>query len=126
MKKVCPVCGRNRRLGKYYNNSDRIDGKQDQCKDCQRARNKADKVTDRYRILKRSRDKKWKRDNKNSVKAYNSEYYRKYKDRIMSRRNTESILIIENPDQKKINTTRYSRKKFQDDIVINPQRKTNG
>ena len=44
----------------------------------------------------------------------------------MSRRNTESILIIENPGKKKINTSRYKRKKIIDDIVINPQRKKDG
>jgi hypothetical protein len=124
MKKICPTCGKNRRLDKkYYNNKSRTNGKQVECKDCQRDRNNRLKQTERYKILKRKRDKKWKNENKVKVKKYNSEYYKKYKERIMSRRNTESILIIENGNKKKINTSRPIRKKYPDDIVINPQRK---
>ncbi len=126
MKKICPACGRNRRLGRFYNNRTRPDGKQDQCKECQRKRNQADRKTENYRVLKRKRDQKWKRENRISVQEYNAAYYKKHKERIMSRRNTESIIIIENPDQKKINTSRYKRKKIIDDIVINPQRKRDG
>jgi len=126
MKKICPGCGRNRRLGKYYNNSYQPDGKQIHCKDCQKKRNAAARRTEHYRILKRKRDKDWKKKNKELVKESNRRYYLKHKDRIMSRRNTESIIIIENPDQEKINTSRYSRKKYDGDIVLNPQRKTDG
>lgn len=126
MKKICPECGRNRRVGKFYKNSDRPDGKQDQCKDCQKKRGAAARKTEHYKLLKRKRDKDWKKKNKEQVKESNKNYYQKHKDRIMSRRNTESIIIIENPDQKKINTSRYSRKKYDGDIVLNPQRKTNG
>jgi len=124
MKKICPTCGKNRRLDKkYYNNRSRTNGKQVECKDCQRDRNNRLKQTERYKILKRKRDKRWKRENKIKVKNYNAEYYKKYKERIISRRNTESILIIDNGDKKKINTSRPIRKKYTDDIVINPQRK---
>jgi len=126
MKKRCPGCGRNRKFGKYYNNSYQPDGKQIQCKDCQRKRNAAARKTEHFRILKRKRDKNWKSKNRELVKESNKNYYQKHKERIMSRRNTESILIIENPDQKKINTSRYIHKNFQDDIVINPQRKPDG
>lgn len=124
MKKICPTCGKNRRLDKkYYNNKSRTNGKQVECKECQRDRNNRAKQTERYKIFKRKRDKKWKQGNRDKVKNYNSEYYKKYKERIMSRRNTESILIIENGNKKKINTSRPIQKKYTDDIVINPQRK---
>ena len=126
MKKRCPACGRLRRLKRYYNNSFQPDGKQIQCKDCQKKRNAAARKTEHYRKLKKKRDKEWKNKNRELVKEYNSNYYQKHKERILSRRNTESIIIIENPDQKKINTSRVIRKKYKDDIVINPQRKTNG
>lgn len=126
MKKVCPGCGRNRRLRKYHNNSYQPDGKQIQCKDCQKARNSRASKTPHYKELKRDRDKNWKKNNRDSVKEYNRRYYIKHKERIISRRNTESILIIENPDQKKINTSSNRMKIIKDDIVINPQRKTDG
>jgi len=123
MKKVCPTCGRNRRLDKqYYNNRSRPNKKNGECKDCQSDRNRRDRQSLRYKILKRKRDKKWKQDNKDHVKNYNANYYRKNKERIMSRRNTESILIIENPDKKKINKS-SSTKKNSYDIVIDPKRK---
>ena len=122
MKKVCPTCGRNRRLDKqYYNNRSRPNKKNGECKDCQSDRNRRDRQSLRYKILKRKRDKKWKQDNKDHVKNYNANYYRKNKERIMSRRNTESILIIENPDKKKINKS-SSTKKNSYDIVIDPKR----
>jgi len=124
MKKRCPACGRVRGPKKYYNNSHQTDGKQIQCKDCQKKMNA--RKTENTRRLKRERDKKWKSENRDHVKEYNRIYYQKHKERIMSRRNTESIIIIENPDQKKINTSRYKTKKFRDEIVINPQRKTDG
>jgi hypothetical protein len=127
MKRTCPTCGKNRRLDKkYYNNKSRTNGKQVECKDCQSDRNNRLKQTERYKIFKRKRDRKWKQENRDKVKNYNAEYYKKYKERIMSRRNTESILIIDNGDKKKINTSRPIRKKYPDDIVINPQRKLNG
>jgi hypothetical protein len=126
MKRICPSCGKNRRLErKYYNNIYRSNGKQVECIDCQNFRNKSAKQTERYKTLKRKRDKKWKQDNRNHLKKYNSEYYKKYKERIMSRRNTESILIIENGSKKKINRTSNNQKKY-GDIIINPKRKENG
>lgn len=123
MKKVCPTCGRNRRLDKqYYNNRSRPNKKSGECKDCQSDRNRRDRRTLRYKILKRKSNKKWRQDNKDHVKNYNADYYRKNKERIMSRRNTESILIIENPDKKKINKS-SSTKKNSYDIIIDPKRK---
>ena len=122
MKKVCPTCGRNRRIDKkYYNNRSRSDGKQSECKDCQVIRNKGIIKKPSYYISKRKRDRNWREHNKDHVKKYNADYYRRNKERIMSRRNTESILIIENPSKKKINKS-SSNKNFPD-IVINPQRK---
>jgi hypothetical protein len=126
MKKRCPECGRLRRLGRFYNNKSQPDGKQIQCKDCQKKRNAAAKKTEHYRVLKRKRDEKWKSKNRDHVQRYNRDYYQKNRERIISRRNTESIIIIENPDKKKINTSRRKTKKFKDDIVINPQRKSDG
>lgn len=124
MKKVCPDCGRNRRIDKrYYKHHARRLKCQDVCKDCQKAREVEYHKTPKYRELKRKRDKKWYQKNRDQKKKYNSDYYKKNKERIMSRRNTESILIIENPSKKKINTSRYQRKNITDDIVINPQRK---
>ena len=124
MKRICPSCGKNRRLDKkYYNNRSRTNGKQVECIACQTIRNKGLKQTERYKYFKRKRDKKWKRDNIDHIKKYNSEYYKRHKERIMSRRNTESILIIDNGGKKKINTSRPIRKKYPDDIIINPQRK---
>lgn len=126
MKRICPSCGKNRRLDKkYYNNRDRSNGKQVECIDCQILRNKSAKQTERYKIFKRKRDKRWKQDNRDYVKKYNSEYYKRHKERIMSRRNTESILIIENGSKKKINRTSNNQKKY-GDIIINPKRKENG
>lgn len=123
MKKVCPSCGRNRRLDKkYYNNSSRPNKKNGECKDCQRDRNKRSKQMIRYKNLKAKRDRKWKQENKDHIKKYNTDYYKKNKERIMSRRNTESILIIENPSKKKINKS-SSTKKNTYDIVIDPKRK---
>ena len=129
MKRICPSCGKNRRLDKkYYNNRSRTNGKQVECIDCQTLRNKGLKQTERYKYFKRKRDKKWKRDNVDHIKKYNSEYYKRHKERIMSRRNTESILIIENGrknSKKKINRTSNNQKKY-GDIIINPKRKENG
>jgi len=97
------------------------------CKDCQLTRNKEDRKTENYRKLKRIRDKKWKQDNKDWMKDYNAQYYKKYKERVMARRNTESILIIENGSKKSINRTRNKTPKYiPDDIVINPQRRKDG
>lgn len=76
----------------------------------------------RYKNLKAKRDRKWKQENKDHIKKYNADYYKKNKERIMSRRNTESILIIENPSKKKINKS-SSTKKNTYDIVIDPKRK---
>jgi len=128
MKKRCPECGRNRRLDKrFYNNKSTKDKKQGICKDCQLTRNKEDRKTENYRKLKRIRDKKWKQDNKDWMKDYNAQYYKKYKERVMARRNTESILIIENGSKKSINRTRNKTPKYiPDDIVINPQRRKDG
>jgi len=123
MKRVCPNCGRNRKFGKYYNHRGRSNGKQVECKDCQTDRNKRLKQTNRYKILKRKRDENWKEKNKDWMKKYNAEYYRKNKEQIMSRRNTESILIVENGSKKKINRSRRIIKKYKDDIVIDPKRK---
>jgi SRSO17 transposase len=123
MKKVCPSCGRNRRLDKkYYNNRSRPNKKNGECKDCQSDRNKRSKQMIRYKNLKAKRDRKWKQENKDHIKKYNADYYKKNKERIMSRRNTESILIIENPSKKKINKS-SSTKKNTYDIVIDPKRK---
>lgn len=123
MKRICPTCERNRKFGKYYNNKSRISGKQVECKDCQTIRNKQDRQTIRYKIFKRKRDKKWKENNRDKVKRYNADYYRSNKERIMSRRNTESILIVENGSKKKINRSRHHIKKYIDDIVIDPKRR---
>jgi len=123
MKRICPTCERNRKFGKYYNNKSRISGKQVECKDCQTIRNKQDRQTIRYKIFKRKRDKKWKENNRDKVKRYNADYYRSNKERIMSRRNTESILIVENGSKKKINRSRHHIKKHTDDIVIDPKRR---
>lgn len=123
MKKICPTCGRNRKFGKYYNNRSRTSGKQVECKDCQTIRNKQDRQTLRYKIFKRKRDKKWKENNRDKIKRYNAGYYRRNKERIMSRRNTESILIVENGSKKKINRSRPYIKKQTDDIVIDPKRR---
>lgn len=126
MKKRCPACERLRRIGKFYNNSFQPDGKQIQCKDCSKPMNIQSRMNESYKIGKRKRDKEWRKKNSILVQKYNSDYYQRNKERIKSRRNTESIIIIENPDKKKINTSRYNRKKFIDDIVINPQRKNDG
>lgn len=126
MKKRCPTCGRNRRIGKFYNNSFQTDGKQIQCKDCSKLMNINSRSKESSKILKRKRDKDWRKKNRILVKKYNTAYYNRHKERIMSRRKTESILIIENPSKKKINTSRYKRKNFKDDIVLNPQRKNDG
>lgn len=123
MKRICPTCGKNRKFGKYYNNRSRSNGKQVECKDCQTIRNKQDRQTLRYKIFKRKRDKKWKENNRDKVKKYNADYYKRNKERIISRRNTESILIVENGSKKKINRSRHHIKKHIDDIVIDPKRR---
>jgi len=123
MKRICPTCGKNRKFGKYYNNRSRSNGKQVECKDCQTIRNKQDRQTLRYKIFKRKRDKKWKENNRDKIKKYNADYYKRNKERIMSRRNTESILIVENGSKKKINRSRHHIKKYIDDIVIDPKRR---
>jgi hypothetical protein len=123
MKKICPSCGRNRRLDKkYYNLKGRNNGKQIECIDCQTDRNKRARQTEYFRRLKRKRDKKWKIENQDYMKKYNADYYKKNKERIMSRRNTESILIIENGSKKKINKP-SSHKNIPDDIIIDPKRR---
>ena len=127
MKKICPGCGRNRRLDrKYHNNKTRSDGKQVYCRDCQRDLEKQASRTEHWKILKRKRENRWRRKNKETVKKYNADYYARHKERIMSRRNTESILIIENGSKKSINKSRRKTQKYTDDIVINPQRRDNG
>ena len=124
MKKRCPSCGRSRRLDKrYYNNSSRTNGKQDECIDCQKSRNGEASKTEKYKKMKRVANKNWRRRNREHVSNYNASYYEKNKERIMSRRNTESIVIIENGSKKNINKDSSNKKQnYIPDIVINPRR----
>jgi hypothetical protein len=127
MKKVCPKCGRNRNLEKKWYDDNHNGGKQSCCKDCQSFRHKQYRQTLRYKILKKANNERYKKKNKDKIKKYNADYYRKNKERIMfnlkSRKLTESILIPENMEEKKINRTRYNRKTTDYNIVIDPKRK---
>ena len=124
MKKICPGCNRNRRIGRFARNTSMQDNKQIYCRECQK------KFVDSYQNTFKGYKKKlkansaWKKNNKEHVSDYNKKYYQKYKERIMSRRNTESSRIVENTGQEKINKSRKVRYK---DIVIDPKpRGSNG
>lgn len=126
MKKVCKMCGRNRKIGKFGKLSAKSDCKNIYCRECMR------KITNRYKCTPIGRRKqikavkKYKDRNKESIKDYNRQYYLKNKERILlykkSRENTESILITEKSNIKKINNNNKKKKKHSV-IVINPKRK---
>lgn len=124
MKKVCPSCKRNRRIGKFAKNSSKPDGKQVYCRECQKKY--VDSYQGTFKGLKKKRkaNKNWKEKNKEHTKEYNKKYYAKYKERIISRRNTISSRIVENTGIKKINKSRKVRYR---DVVIDPKpRRENG
>lgn len=128
MKKICKRCGRNRKIGKFGILSCKPDGKNIYCRDCMK------EIRGRYNntlkgiVLKKKSSKKWKKNNKEKIKEYNKQYYKKKKHIILynkkARKETESVLIFENPkknEQRKINK---DRKEY--DFEINPKRKGNG
>lgn len=126
MKKLCPQCGRNRRIDKKWNSCS-WKGTQSVCKDCQSINNKRYRNHPKYKFLKKRIDKRYREKNKDKIKKYKAEYYQKNKQRILtdarSRKLTESVLIFENTDKKKINMTRYKRDPSKHEIVIDPKRK---
>jgi hypothetical protein len=127
MKKICKRCCRNRKIGKFGNYKRSPDGKNYYCRDCMRDIIKAYKSTQKGKLVKEKSNKKWKKNNKEIVRQYNREYYKKKRNIILynrrAKRDTECVLIIENPKksiQTKINKVREVC------IEINPKRKENG
>lgn len=122
MKKICPGCGRNRRIGKFAKNTSRKDGKQIYCRECQK--NFVDSYHNTIRGYKKKKkaNTDWKNRNKDHISEYNKKYYQKYKERIISRRNTISSRITENTGIKKINKSRKVRYR---DVVIDPKPRGN-
>jgi len=125
MKKICKGCGKNRRLGKFGQQSKRPDGKNLYCKECMRIYNKQYKQSSKGSSIQRNCVLKYKDKNKDKIREYNRLYYIKNKKRILynkkCRETTECVNIFENhqkPDVKKINKGRKI-----DTIVIDPKRK---
>lgn len=127
MKKICKRCGRNRKIGKFGKQSRMSDGKNPYCRDCMRDIVRRYKSTIKGKLVQKISSKKWKKNNPEKVKRYNIEYYKKKKDRILynirSKKDTESILITENPKKSKQTKINKVRKVV---IEINPKRKENG
>ena len=77
MKKICPGCNRNRRIGRFARNTSMQDNKQIYCRECQK------KFVDSYQNTFKGYKKKlkanseWKKNNKEHVSDYNKKYYQK-------------------------------------------------
>lgn len=125
MKKICQCCGRNRKIGKFGKLSASADGKNYYCRECMRRYTKGYKCTIKGRIIQQSCSKKWKKNNKDVVKEYNRQYYKKNKARILynkkAREETECVLIFENP--KKSNDLKINKIREICSINIDPKRK---
>lgn len=126
MKKICKGCGRNRKIGKFGQQSRRPDGKNLYCKDCMRLYNKRYKQSSKGSSIQKNCVLKYKKKNKDSIKEYNRQYYIKNKERILynkkCRETTECVMIFDEkpvkPNVEKINKSRKL-----DTIIINPKRK---
>lgn len=126
MKKICIGCGRNRKIGKFGQQSRMPDGKNPYCKDCMRTYNKDYKKSRKGSSLQKSCVLKYKQKNKDKIKEYNRQYYIKNKQRILynkkCRESSECVNIFdENPKKPSIKKINKMRK--MDTIVINPKRK---
>lgn len=118
MKKVCPCCGRNRKIGKFGKRSDNPDGKNIYCRDCMKDKRVRYDCTPVGMVVKKKSVQKWKKNNQEHVKEYNQDYYQKNKSRILYNKKTRKCSIItEKHSQRKINKGR------QVCIVIDPKRK---
>jgi len=125
-KKICGICNRKRKLGKFGILSRNPDGKNNYCRDCMKnIRDKYRKST-KGRIVQLKSINVWKKKNKKAIKEYNKEYYKRKKHIILynkkARETTECVLIIENP---KKNTNKKINKSRNICIEINPKRKIN-
>ena len=125
MKKVCKKCERNRLIGKFSKNSRSPDGKDYYCRDCRKDLSKQYYTTLKGRINHRKRDSKWKKNNKDKIREYNKQYYKKKRHIILynkkCRESTECILITEPP--KKINKPKINKDRKEYIIKINPRKR---
>lgn len=131
MKKVCIGCGRNRRIGKFGQQSRMPDGKNPYCRDCMRAYNKNYRDSIRGRAKLNKAKKKYRRKNKGRISDYNRLYYQRKKHIILynkkCREDTECVMIFDeknsdNGRKKKKNKINSSGKKYKI-IKIDPKRK---
>jgi len=128
MKKICKCCGRNRKIGKFGKKTSNPDGKNIYCRDCMRKITKKYKSSQKGKLIQQKCNEKWKKNNKNAIKKYNKEYYKKKKHIILynkkAKEETECILITEN--SKKCKQLKINKDRKIDSIKINPKRIKNG
>lgn len=124
MKKVCAGCGRNRKIGKFARDANRVDGKRIYCRVCISNFNRRYRMSHVGRIRHKQCVDTWKNNNKTAIREYNKAYYRRRKHIILYNKKckelTESAIIVVNfVDKPKLQTKERERV----NIVINPKRK---
>jgi hypothetical protein len=110
LKKICTGCGRNRKIGKFAKDLSRKDRKMIYCRDCISIINKRYRMSPIGGIKHKKSVDTWKKKNKLSISEYNKEYYKKKRDIILynkrTRKETESVLIVDKFDEKPVHFTK--------------------
>lgn len=129
MKKICIGCGRNRRIGRFGNQTRMPDGKNPYCRDCMRSYTKNYKNSQKGKYIQAKCKEKYKTNNKDKIREYNKEYYKKNRDRILynkkCRETTECVMIFDE-DLKKLEQKKINKVRKLDTIFIDPKRKKDG
>ena len=78
--KTCRKCEAEKPLDDFYRRSDRTDGRDTICKDCDRARGKKYYANNKAKIAEKN--KKWSEKNRDKMKMLQSDWYQKNKGKV--------------------------------------------